>query len=233
MQKKLQNDLISLAHSILQMKNQDDVITLHQKATAVCEKLSLLKFIDYYVETTPENKQTKEELISKVTKAWDTNSQKQTTEKTEEKQPLPIKETPAQEEISEEVDLKNNINETLIKKEVSEEVAVKNTIEETEKEEPLPKVEVPQEKIDSKGIFDKKLIKIPLNDRISIVNDLFEGKQSDFNRVLSQLNSFETEQEALHFIKKMVKPDYQWENFKNTETLFTTYISEKFSTKND
>ena len=41
MHKKLANDLTSLAHSILQMKNKEDILALKQKAYEVYEKLSV------------------------------------------------------------------------------------------------------------------------------------------------------------------------------------------------
>jgi hypothetical protein len=53
MHKKLEADLISLAHSILTMKNKDDVFALKEKSKAVYEKLSMLAFVEEYVNTTP------------------------------------------------------------------------------------------------------------------------------------------------------------------------------------
>jgi hypothetical protein len=41
MYKKLEADLISLAHSILQMKNKEDVFALKEKAQEIYEKLSM------------------------------------------------------------------------------------------------------------------------------------------------------------------------------------------------
>jgi hypothetical protein len=51
MHKKLEGELLSLAHSILQMKNKDDINALQQKALAVYEKLSMLKFVNAYLES--------------------------------------------------------------------------------------------------------------------------------------------------------------------------------------
>ena len=44
------------------------------------------------------------------------------------------------------------------------------------------------------------VVQIDLNDRIVFVKHLFEGNQEDFNRVLSQLNTFKTEKEAKKFM---------------------------------
>src|SRR5690606_39484440 len=48
-------------------------------------------------------------------------------------------------------------------------------------------------------------IKIGLNDRLAFVKHLFHGNIDDFNRVISQLNSFQNEDEAREFIENMVK----------------------------
>ena len=71
MHKKLEADLISLAHSILQMKNRDDVFALEEKAKVIVSKLSMLAFVETYVNTTPNLKETKEELIFKIEKAFE------------------------------------------------------------------------------------------------------------------------------------------------------------------
>ena len=66
MHKKLEADLMSLAHSILKMKNKEDVFALKDKSQVIYEKLSLLAFVEEYVNTTPNLEETKEELLSIV-----------------------------------------------------------------------------------------------------------------------------------------------------------------------
>jgi hypothetical protein len=56
-----------------------------------------------------------------------------------------------------------------------------------------------------------KTLKIGLNDRIAFVKHLFMGQQEDFNRVLSQLNTFSTYEEAESFLNQMIRPDYGWD----------------------
>ncbi len=71
-------------------------------------------------------------------------------------------------------------------------------------------------------------IQIGLNDRIAFVKNLFDGSQEDFNRVLSQLNTYTSEKEAMKFIKKMVKPDYDWSEQAELEARFLEIIERKF-----
>ncbi|MFK5878344.1 MAG: hypothetical protein QM478_02485 [Flavobacteriaceae bacterium] len=66
MHKKLESELMSIAHSILQMKNKNDVVALKNKAQELYERLSVLAFVDEYMETTPDTVETSETLVSKI-----------------------------------------------------------------------------------------------------------------------------------------------------------------------
>ena len=70
---------------------------------------------------------------------------------------------------------------------------------------------------------------IGLNDRIAFVKHLFKGNQEDFNRVVSQLNTFKNEKEAKNFVLTMVKPDYNWSEKEEFEARFMEIIERKFS----
>ncbi|WBX76938.1 hypothetical protein PG911_01375 [Tenacibaculum ovolyticum] len=66
MHKKLASDLTSLAHSILKMKKKDDVFELKQKAYEVYEKLSVLAYVEEYINNTPNPTKTKAALLADV-----------------------------------------------------------------------------------------------------------------------------------------------------------------------
>ena len=81
MHKKLEADLISLAHSILTMKNKADVFALKDKSKAIYEKLSMLAFVEEYVHTSPGLQVKKEQLLTQVSVAFEAkenNAQKET-----------------------------------------------------------------------------------------------------------------------------------------------------------
>ncbi len=60
-----------------------------------------------------------------------------------------------------------------------------------------------------------------MNDRIGFVKYLFDESSEDYNRVLSQLNTFDTYAEAKDFIDEMVKPDYNnWKGQDDYEERF-------------
>lgn len=54
------------------------------------------------------------------------------------------------------------------------------------------------------------MITIGLNDRIAFEKHLFNHSSEDLNRVISQLNTIETLQEAQDFIEDLVKPDFNY-----------------------
>jgi len=101
---------------------------------------------------------------------------------------------------------------------VQEEAPKQEEKTEAPKEEPKPHVE----KV-TKGIT------IGLNDRVGFVNHLFGGSNEDFNRVLSQLNTFDTFQDAKNFIEDLVKPDYnEWKGKEDFEERFLEVVENKF-----
>jgi hypothetical protein len=248
MHKKLEADLMSLAHSILKMKNKEDVFALKEKAKVIYEKLSMLAFVEEYVNTTPGLDVSKEALIEKVTQGFI------------------AKEVFAVEEVilEEEVEVEEAVVDNLIE-EPNEETKVEEILEQPFDEleeiifsenEPEPindvvKVEVDKtktleeelqdiisvdvmadlfENAQPKSLNDKLVssIQIGLNDRIAFVKNLFNNQQDDYNRVISQLNTFKTEKEATQFINKMVKPDYNWSEQEELEIRFLEIITRKF-----
>ena len=76
----------------------------------------------------------------------------------------------------------------------------------------------------------KKGINIGLNERLAFIKNLFDGNTSDYNRVISQLNTFSSLEEAQKFIQLVVKPDYNhWEGKEDYEERFLAKIENKFS----
>ena len=74
-----------------------------------------------------------------------------------------------------------------------------------------------------------KTIAIGLNDRIGFVQHLFKDSNEDFNRVISQLNTFDTFEEAKDFINEMVIPDYNyWVGEEDYIERFMAIVEKKF-----
>jgi hypothetical protein len=265
MHKKLAADLTSLAHSILQMKNKEDVFALKTKAHEVYEKLAVLAFVEEYINNTPNPDHSKEELVAMVKNATDLIDKElpnNATEQTLQEEVIDSSESIEQvvendssliEEIVSNEQIDETTNDHPIKK--SFDLETDNLFSQTEDDlepeikentdvfEDLPTLEDELkdtisadvvsdlfENAQKKSLNDKLQgdIQIGLNDRIAFVKNLFGGSQEDFNRVVSQLNSFKTQKEAKKFINKMVKPDYDWTDKEEVEERFMSIVERKF-----
>jgi hypothetical protein len=245
MHKKLEAELVSLANSILQMENRDDVNALHKKARDIYEKLTVLRFVEDYVEKTPNLSDTEEETMNTI--------QQESVEEAvfESKTVFEVSEGEAVKEAFLEAKMEELFNEgdTIVKETakksyslqisledefkdaISSDIAT-NLFERATKEHPIivEKIEEKHE-IKQRSLNDalfKNNIQVGLNDRIAFVNQLFDGSQQDFNRVVSQLNSFKTEEEAKNFINEFVKPDYDWSAKEEFEQRLIQLIERKF-----
>ena len=285
MHKKLAADLTSLAHSILQMKNKEDVFALKIKAHEVYEKLAVLACVEEYFNTTSNPEHTKDELLDLVKKVGekldnDINSENiedMISSSTESEVGDFITKTEDQEDAEEEQSIESedevieSIEEDLVNEGIeltieeasdgsnaqeegndlfslSDEVIEEafedehETVESSNEEITLSLEDELKDTIAADVVADlfenapkKSLndkirndIQIGLNDRIAFVKNLFGGSQEDFNRVVSQLNSFKTEKEAKMFINKMVKPDYNWADNEEIEQRFMSIVERKF-----
>ena len=75
-----------------------------------------------------------------------------------------------------------------------------------------------------------KTVSIDLNDRLSFIKHLFEEDVSAYERVLSQIVTFERWEEVELFIKQMVKPEYKnWSDKTAIEERFLTILQKNFS----
>lgn len=72
-------------------------------------------------------------------------------------------------------------------------------------------------------------IVVALNDRIAFEKNLFGGSSEDLNRVISQLNTLDSYQEAVDFIEDLVKPDFnQWKDKEEYEQRFMQLVQQRF-----
>lgn len=286
MHKKLEADLMSLAHSILKMKNKDDVFALKEISKEVYEKLSMLAFVEEYVNSTPNLETSKEELLEQVKTAFDKKEISKQPVLEVEKDVKPFKQENESVEVEEQEKIVYDLMDDAVeesaeskkfkekvvdfnredleskKEEVVEEIIeqpfdeleqlmfatenptnFKNDVKDVgEKKTPTLEDELQDtisvdvmadlfENVQLKSLNDKLFsnIQIGLNDRITFVKNLFEGDQENYNRVISQLNTFKTEKEARKFINKMVKPDYNWSEHEELENRFMEIVSRKFA----
>ncbi|MCH1402044.1 MAG: hypothetical protein L7U78_05915 [Schleiferiaceae bacterium] len=73
------------------------------------------------------------------------------------------------------------------------------------------------------------VLKFGLNDRIGFVKELFDGSQEDFNRVVSQLNTCSSLEEATDYINAHISDEYGWDQKEETAARFMAAVEQKFS----
>ena len=238
MHKKLEAELVSLAHSILQMKNRSEALVLKNKAREIYEKLSVLTFVEDYMTTTTNLDISKEELSDKKDETLRKEDMKIPEETKVESSIIESSEddnielqTVKDEDIFEpkfdsvKIDIESlKPNQISSKEEFRDSISADKTSTLFDDEEKRG-----EEKKTLNDQLVKNTIQIGLNDRIAFVNHLFNFNQQDFNRVLSQLNTFKSEYEAKDFINNKVKPDYDWTGKEEYQERLITLIERKFS----
>lgn len=143
-------------------------------------------------------------------------------------------EEPAEEETTEEPTIEEPEEEkTPEQAKQTEEEQVAETEPEEEKEE-TPAVETQPEPayepIQPATENPLRSFTFGLNDRIGFEKHLFGGSSEDMNRVVSQLSTFDSFDEARNFIEEMVKPDYNnWEGKDDYAQRFLDIVERKFN----
>lgn len=240
MHKKLEAELVSIAQSILQMKNRHEAIALKEKALAIYEKLSVLTYVEDYVNTTSDLSVSKEEILAKIEKEID----EQIIEKDLSNEVVSKSNVVPKKLFDSEVNIEDDDDDIFEPKFDSVRIDIESlkSNQISSKEEFRDSISADKTSTlfddadntdyEKRSLNDKLLkstIQVGLNDRIAFVNNLFNYNQSEFNRVLSQLNTFKTQGEAINFINNKVKPEYDWSDKEDYEIRFIALIERKFS----
>jgi hypothetical protein len=296
MKKRLEAELLSIAHRILKLKNKSEVDQLYHETQKLYEALTVLKFYgDNYEQAKSEI--SLEDLEEKLSVSLEEKSttfpiaadeplttvaiEDDVTTKSHENEKI---ETPTESIVvgeitleEEEVVIKSNEDdfgaifelaaespqeiedekpEENLKQELIEEVKAETKqisfeellgenytepvfVKPNEITKPVAKKEksekseivVDNEEEKPVSLNDKlsKSINIGLNDRIGFVKHLFGDSTEDYNRVLSQLNTFSSFEEANDFIEEIIKPDYNnWEGVEDYAERFIELVEKKF-----
>ena len=286
MKKRLESELISIAHRILKLKNKSEVDQLYKETQKLYETLTVLKFyqdnfesvksevseevlkekielsleVEAFTELLMDVKEEKQ-IIEPITEAEpeeetetelkkDSSDSEQAEQSIAEEDPIineepvfkPVFELEAEEEQIESAELASEIQsqeklEDHIGK-YAEPVFIKTNevslfpadLSESELEDKNSTEELEEtSKSEAFNEMASKSIAIGLNDRIGFVQHLFNDSNEDFNRVISQLNTFDTFEEAKNFINEMVIPDYNyWVGEEDYIERFMEIVEKKF-----
>ena len=245
MKKKLESELISIAHRILKLKGKEDVLKMHAEVSVLYEKLSVLKFAHENFEDDIPTIGSNSSFFGMLDTAFNNKISDNIevedkiyinlddVEKEAISEPLmeTIKDMVAQmPQETQEVD-------TVFEEAIPERITKKNDLDEITADfkdmpvfEPVSKT---NGQTDEKKSLNDKLkgggLNIGLNDKLAFIKHLFDGKPEDYDRVISQINTAASLLDAKRFIIDIVKPDYQdWIGKEEFEERFIEIIEAKF-----
>ena len=229
MKRKLKQELRKLSTDILTADNLDDIAGLYEVSKNLYEKLAVLKFIevelhDMEIDVSKNAIAAKfEEMANAVLR-----SNKTVPENNPHDEDIM---TPGMDTIRDMVSEMPN-NEQL-EDVLAEFMATPNFLKNDKElfqpsKEDLSKTDVLPKSLNDR--LGRSNIKVDLNNRLAFVKHLFKNNMEDYNRVLSQLNTIDTEERSIAFIKNMVKPDYNnWEGKEEYEERFMEVVARRFS----
>lgn len=247
MKKKLESELISIAHRILKLKGKEDVIKMHTEVAALYEKLTTLKFAHENFEDDIPIIGSDSSFFGMLDEAF--NNKVSDTIEVDDKTYINMDENeddaimePAIEKIKDmvaQMPIETQQVDDIFKATTSKANQEKNDFEEltagfkeTPVFEPVSKSKN-QSKEDNKKSLNDKLkgegLTIGLNDKLAFIKHLFNGKSEDYERVLSQINTSGSFKEAANLIQKIIKPDYKgWIGKEEYEDRFMEIIEARF-----
>lgn len=227
MKEKLKAELIKMSTDIITSREINDITDLYEAAKKLYEKIAVLKFIEEELNDiqVDVSKNVIAEKFEKMAKAvMSANTSVPESNPHEEDIMTPGMETIK--DMVSEMPNSDNLEEVLT------EFMSKPELMKNDKELFMPTAGTKEVKI-PKSLNDRliaKELKVDLNNRLGFIKHLFNGSTEDYNRVLSQLNTIDSHERSISFIKNMVKPDYgNWEGKEEYEVRFMELIERRFN----
>lgn len=222
--RKLREELIKLSTDIITSREDRELTELYDKSKEIYEKLAVLKFIDEKlsdVEVDVSKNVIAKRFEKMANAVLSGNIAVPETNPHEEDIIIPGMDT-----------IKDMVSEmptdTAVEHVFTEFVAKPEYMK--NEKEILSAPENPA--IGGKSLNDSlvKDLKVGLNDKLAFVKHLFNNNTEDYKRVLSQLNTIDTEERSVAFIMNMVKPEYNnWEGKEDYEARFMALIERRFA----
>lgn len=241
MKKKLESELVSIAHRILKLKGKEDVLKMHAEVSVLYEKLSVLKFAHENFEKDIPTIGSDTSFFGMLDEAF--NNKISDTIEREDKiyinldtveddgimEPVmeKIKDIVAQ--MPQETRQVDTIFEQAIPKNITQDL---DEITADFREMPVFEPVTNGQSTLKKSLNDKLKggFVIGLNDKLAFIKQLFNGEAQDYERVLSQISTTSNYEEAKDLIQNMIKPDYNnWVGKEIFEERFMQIIENKFN----
>lgn len=226
MKRKIKEELIKLSTDIITSRENEELADLYERARELYEKLAVLKFIDEKLSDI-EVDVSKNILASRFEKmATAVLSGNTSVPENNPHQEDII--TPGMQTIKDMVsEMPNEAVEHIFSDFIAKPENMKND-KEILSPRPSDIEQAPKKSLNDKLNVSK--IQIGLNDRLAFVKHLFNDSADDYQRVISQLNTIDSEERSMAFIDNMVKPEYNnWSGKEEYESRFRAIVERKFS----
>jgi len=248
MKNKIRSQIKDLANEILSKDTSFETVSIKNKVAKLYEQLTVLEYLESHIEGAKQQQAVDSKSYREGNWFQEPEPVPQSQYSDELAEPLmeKIKDLVAQmPNESEKVD--ELLNEILPKKEVHkseledfaasyQEMPVFERKENNEKKTEIvleKEIEEVEEIIEKPKSLNDKLnqgLQIGLNDRLAFIKHLFDESPDDYTRVLSQINSMSSFNEAKQFINETVKPDYNnWLNKEDYMNRFMSIIEKSFN----
>ena len=220
--RKLREELIKLSTEIITAREDSDLTQLYDKAKEIYEKLAVLKLIDEKLADVQVDvsKNVIATRFEKVANAVLSGNLSVPESNPHEEDIM----TPGMDTIKHMV---SEMPSEAALEQVFAEFVAKPEYMKNDKEQVTPKEVVRPQSLNDKLAKD---LQVGLNDKLAFVKHLFNNSMEDYTRVLSQLNTIDTEERSIAFINNMVKPEYNnWEGKEEYEARFVSLIERRFA----
>lgn len=241
MKKKLESELVSIAHRILKLKGKEDVLKMHAEVSVLYEKLSVLKFVHENFEKDVPTIGSDTSFFGMLDEAF--NNKISDTIEREDKIYInldAVEDDDIMEPVMEKIkDIVAQMpQETQEVDTIFEQAIPKNSQHDLDeitadfREMPVFEPVTNGQSTLKKSLNDKLKggFSIGLNDKLAFIKQLFNGDSQDYERVLSQISTTSSYDEAKDLIQNMIKPDYNnWVGKEVFEERFMQIIENKFN----
>ena len=227
--RKLREELIKLSTEIITAREDTDLAALYEKSKEIYEKLAVLKFIDEKLSDV-EVDVSQNVIASRFEKMANAVLSGNTSVPESNPHQEDIM-TPGMDTIK---DMISEMPSNAVLEKVFAEFVAKPDYMKNDKENlsPTESANFSTQQKKSKSLNDSlaKDFQVGLNDKLAFVKHLFNNSMEDYTRVLSQLNTIDTEERSIAFINNMVKPEYNnWEGKEEYEARFIALIERRFA----
>ena len=231
MKKKLESELLSIAHRVLKLTGKEDLNKMHNEIALLYQKISILRFLE--MESPKGNSDETQIRQEKVDELQDSPNQANGSALLAARAELDPNKKTDSEELPGQI-LGTGLDEANLEigkdqkqPQLFEPDYDPNDTLAVEKEEPLSA----SENVSLSSSVESSGLHIGLNDRLAFVNHLFENNNEDYDRVISQIKTMDSLEEISDFVQEVIKPDYgNWEGKEEYEERFLEIIGKKFNT---